>query len=64
VLDEALGGQQIEIVVVDDRDVARMEASDQILRPAIEPRGTADPAVEQRSLLGRWWATEQPERHA
>ena len=38
-LDELLGRDAVEIGVVDDRDVVRREALDEVLRAPVEPRG-------------------------
>jgi len=40
---QRLGSHPIKVDMVDDRDVARMEASAEVLRPAIEARMTDQP---------------------
>src|SRR5438046_104489 len=37
-LDELLGGDAVDVGVVDDRDVVRAEALDEVLRPPVELR--------------------------
>jgi hypothetical protein len=64
VLDQALSGEEVEVVVVDDRHVAGVQTADEVLGPFVESCRPADASVEPAVALGRGRAPEQPERHA
>ena len=49
--DQLLGGDPVDVDVVDDRDVPGSQALDQMLGPRAEPRGTFDRPIRPLSWL-------------